>query len=589
MLYKKLQKQQEIRLVRIKPLDVHQSSPNSDTDVCCTLEHSIRGETPYLALSYTWGDQNDRCPIRVGDEVFSIGKNLESALRELRARNQDVVVWVDQLCINQEDEDEKSYQVQQMKEIFADATGVIAWIGPAADDSGLLINTLKRTARDAASNDYYHIVNDHELDLTLYSVPDAFRKFCQRDYWSRLWIMQEFAVGRELQISCGNMTISYDSLLEAIRFVEEFNLTNAEDTDEPYKKELYPLASPYWCPEFSFMQGVVSRRWRYQSLKHQSYFFRILVDSSILAIDYNHPQCTNPRDRIFSLLGLANDEDTFRKIIDYSKKCEDVYEAIARKFLDQGHVDILALCQFPKASSMPTWVPDWRQPTRNPCTSVPWFSSFCASKGSPVRQKLTHPNNGRITLFGTFIDVVSTTGSIWDPDWLADLPTEYTKQYMSEIHTFCKQSLRVSESDLDYIAGLVAIADRNSIFSDTNDAECSQRCAWSFNQLLELLNKSETHLELNLEMADPLSVYARQLRALHSRRPFISKTGFIGLAPMHVIPGDVICIFLRGRTPYVLRRQDDGVYELVGETYVHGVMYGEFMRENPVTETITLR
>ncbi len=58
---------------------------------------------------------------------------------------------------------------------------------------------------------------------------------------------------------------------------------------------------------------------------------------------------------------------------------------------------------------------------------------------------------------------------------------------------------------------------------------------------------------------------------------------------MHILPGDVICIFLRGRTPYVLRRQDGGFYEIVGEAYVHGIMYGEFLEGSPNIESINLR
>ncbi|OCK94178.1 uncharacterized protein K441DRAFT_660464, partial [Cenococcum geophilum 1.58] len=64
------------------------------------------------------------------------------------------------------------------------------------------------------------------------------------------------------------------------------------------------------------------------------------------------------------------------------------------------------------------------------------------------------------------------------------------------------------------------------------------------------------------------------------RRPFVTVKGFVGLAPKHVDEGDIIVIFPGARFPYVLRGCDDGMYMLVGETFVHGIMYGEFMTKD---------
>ena len=53
----------------------------------------------------------------------------------------------------------------------------------------------------------------------------------------------------------------------------------------------------------------------------------------------------------------------------------------------------------------------------------------------------------------------------------------------------------------------------------------------------------------------------------------------VGLAPSHAQKGDVIVIFLGAKFPYVLRETDHGTYTFVGEAYVHGVMYGEFIKK----------
>ena len=71
--------------------------------------------------------------------------------------------------------------------------------------------------------------------------------------------------------------------------------------------------------------------------------------------------------------------------------------------------------------------------------------------------------------------------------------------------------------------------------------------------------------------------------------PFYFYSALVGLAPSHVEIGDVICIFLGGLVPYILRREYDEVYSLVGEAYVHGIMYGEYMNRYPKIKTFRLR
>ncbi len=150
MKYKPLDvNRKEIRLIRLKPLSYKplrrspRRAPNAA--VFCELEHAFRGSKciPYTSLSYAWGHNNDYRPIGLGDSTLNVSVNLEEALRELRHESKDVMLWVDQICINQGDEEEKAHQVQQMKQIYAEAVGVVAWVGPAADNSDLVVTHLK--------------------------------------------------------------------------------------------------------------------------------------------------------------------------------------------------------------------------------------------------------------------------------------------------------------------------------------------------------------------------------------------------------------------------------------------------------------
>jgi hypothetical protein len=83
--------------------------------------------------------------------------------------------------------------------------------------------------------------------------------------------------------------------------------------------------------------------------------------------------------------------------------------------------------------------------------------------------------------------------------------------------------------------------------------------------------------------------YVIAMEYLHNRRPFLSTKGYVGLIPAHSEPGDLICIIFGAIVPFVLRKLQNGQYELIGEAYVHGIMDGEFMETCPISEIFHLR
>jgi hypothetical protein len=275
----------------------------------------------------------------VNGDLVHIGTNLEEALRELRHDTEDVILWADQLCINQDDNIEKSLQVQQMKSFYAQENHVIAWIGPAADGSAELFSLLKRTAQNVTECRYDQIYEDHEPVRILPSVSHSFKRFCEQSYWNRLWIMQEFTVGRHVKFS-GEACLF--RIWNCRPCQTPFSLFPPfKNTPDPHELTLRPTSrrSSYLacalCMELLhsvlYKANWASECSTKESLRADGSFFHLLISSSILDRDYNHPNCSDPRDRIFSLLGLANDGDFFHSIIDYAKSCEDVYEMTARK------------------------------------------------------------------------------------------------------------------------------------------------------------------------------------------------------------------------------------------------------------------
>jgi hypothetical protein len=96
---------------------------------CRLLETSLNSPSEYKALSYVWGDENDPSTITCDGAQLSITRNLESALRRFRHETNEVILWVDSICINQRDIPERNSQVRVMANIYSEASEVLIWLG----------------------------------------------------------------------------------------------------------------------------------------------------------------------------------------------------------------------------------------------------------------------------------------------------------------------------------------------------------------------------------------------------------------------------------------------------------------------------
>jgi len=96
-------------------------------------------------------------------------------------------------------------------------------------------------------------------------------------------------------------------------------------------------------------------------------------------------------------------------------------------------------------------------------------------------------------------------------------------------------------------------------------------------------------LPLDLRAKGEVARYNTMMNDQLFRKPFLAKKGYVGLAPDHTEVGDMIVIFLGGKFPYVVRGNGDGTYRFIGEAYIHGIMYGEFMENAPGVVDFVLR
>ncbi len=171
----------------------------------------------YTALSYVWGDPTLVQTMTCNGKPFTITKTLELALRHLRRSDVSIVLWVDQICINQDDLQERSQQVVLMGTIYQRAWSTLVWLGEEADNSNDALDTLLAT-KDALQcylDGRTPDVKDFErLFLPAFDSPKWLElgKLMSRPWFQRIWIIQEVVLSHQVIVMCGTRCISWADL-----------------------------------------------------------------------------------------------------------------------------------------------------------------------------------------------------------------------------------------------------------------------------------------------------------------------------------------------------------------------------------------
>lgn len=190
----------------------------------------------YVALSYVWGKKSCDDPIlHIAGHPMQIRPSLWQALEELTTHVSTIRVWVDQICINQDDKTERERQVQPMSRIYAQAQRVVGWLWCHDKDSHLAFDHLLvlghnhmphdgqpdpkwQRATDALMKDG-HLCKLQDLVGPTRRAVQAVASLVLRPWFHRLWIVQEVALASTLELRCGNSSISSDTFHNVIRLL----------------------------------------------------------------------------------------------------------------------------------------------------------------------------------------------------------------------------------------------------------------------------------------------------------------------------------------------------------------------------------
>jgi hypothetical protein len=618
-----------IRLVELLPAD-------ANAPLRCHVSAVPLTSLPkYKAISYTWGKDPQSVALGVRTTSpnfyeFFITPSLEAAMKEFRQELEPVVLWIDQICIDQVDSAEKDAQIPLMGQIYSQAEEVLIWLGPSADRSDELVDTLQRLgeqARNWGIEDYISLERYPEFaKIMACENPEdpktmEFRHLCkhygstldlialkawgERPWFSRIWTIQEFCLGPRAFFACGKKRIDMDLVLLARLLLQPFTA--------------YDLTQPLPSPEEMVRirermrqkrdlendpgSALYPMRRKWQNIRNETVerptLYRLL-QTTYVQHEHVAREATNAKDRIYGLLALPCDAQALDIQIDSSNSTsvDTVYILTAAAIIRSGDIDLLGLSQFPKVNqNLPSWTPDW-------CAKIKPSFSFEASSsnteplfsacGTCAQVTVAIKDNYLLELHGYMIDKIEQVGRTWER---VDKRTEFNRvafqDFLSQIRFMCELSamrghnIYKSKERQDEAVWRIPIGDLG-LTRDMNVIRASSTVAEEFRLCKESLKceaeaasptarETPAYRERYQRLLSGSFRYMARAYNMFDRRPFLSSTGYVGMGPISMEPNDVIVVFCGGRVPYALRPKGDK-FILLGEAYCDGAMDGEIVK-----------
>lgn len=300
------------RLCKLLPAD-------AGAPIECELIHeeiSLQKEK-YFALSYTWGELSEQRWIRLNGKPFHVQPNLMQALKAIRKCDEPLVLWIDRICIDQSETLEKNHQVSMMGSIYKNASAVLAWLGPAADESDLVFDYFDNqglktepiinnpeSQQPSTTWNLDNSLSNRQNSLEDKSLQQAFATLIRRPYWRRAWIKQELILAKDITIYCGSR--SRDWNLFTI-WATLLRLSTLDEDPENFVPDLFMHRSKVRKGELSTLVELLER--------------------------YRNTEATDVRDRVFALLSLASDCQGKEKVlVDYNSSRPALYFAFLAYF-----------------------------------------------------------------------------------------------------------------------------------------------------------------------------------------------------------------------------------------------------------------
>ncbi|KAH9211013.1 heterokaryon incompatibility protein-domain-containing protein [Leptodontidium sp. 2 PMI_412] len=258
----------------------------------------------YEALSYTWGGSKNPRSISINKQKLDITRNLHAGLLCLRDRSLERVLWVDAICIDQSNLEERKQQVQLMAKIYAKAHRVIIWLGRGTADAEGALEDIRLAANEELTKSSKEEMNQQ-----------AILSLLQRPWFQRIWVLQEVAAARHVVMMCGSMEI------DGYAFCLGLKSLKLSYTSSP---ELQTLLSITYLIERAGLRS----KYTTDSLERFSLNVRNLAE----LIDMFHTRkASDVRDKVYALLGMSSDDPGKAGLQpDYNISWEELFQQLVK-------------------------------------------------------------------------------------------------------------------------------------------------------------------------------------------------------------------------------------------------------------------
>ncbi|KAF2736034.1 hypothetical protein EJ04DRAFT_490540 [Polyplosphaeria fusca] len=566
--------EREIRLVKILKATM--------STIKCEIHRAWLDPPPdYTAISYAWGDAEGRTREYERESTqhsIPVSVSLHGALGALRQRDRDVYVWVDALCIDQQNRDEQAQQVKLMTSIYRLATSVAIWLGPNEDESHLAMALLEEVANHQDSSDHIQALIANKGNRPHFA---AVVSLFERDYWKRLWVVQEVFIARQIVVYCGERTVPWS----VCKLASKAFSYHKNDLDRHFPRGLsreaqkeYSLSQvlAYQGPNSLLDAGVLEGLGDYPLLEV------MCICRSKLSAD--------ARDKVFGILGLLPEELRRDFPVNYSLSVKEVYVGVVDSILcTTQRLDVI--CEsihyppYTSSANLPTWCPDWSRITET--TGLGRLVHFSASGSTTaIYEFLDEPRRRQLQIQAIYLDTVVAHGIA--------------------VNTLCTTSDYLM-AFLHWRAVLLNTASQESenpfAWDEKEEAFCRTLCCdqvpqgWNnrddwlratYHVFASLINerlpklrldrklRSYIHEEMGIATNERRSFLHHHFKRMMGRCYCLTENGIMGLGTGFMTVGDIIVVPYGCNTPIVLRPEGrHGEFRFVGDVYVHGFMNGE--------------
>ncbi|PPJ61083.1 hypothetical protein CBER1_07402 [Cercospora berteroae] len=546
--------------------------------LCCRIKHTAlevkRGQEKYETVSYCWGQNPGRTYISIDGVPVQVTESSSRVLQRLRHPTHERTVWIDAICIDQSNNEEKGSQVSFMSDIYRKGSTNVVWLGDCAPlDAERIATTIRKVVANMrqATHDFKDMsyimygagsknVDGKLLDTRIDLGPLLI--LFSRPWFGRLWVAQEATLSTTSICHLGQESFLLTDVLLVAAWLG-------------YNRQQVPA-------ELDSLQGLAAARamWYLRNIRPWD-----IKDLYMIYTLTRNFQATESRDHVFALLSMYDVQvpqlNVQQRLLmpsygESGKPLHEVFRDATRAAIEDGrHLCILHFVDpFVALPGMPTWALRFDRRTVDDHNRVCRASGFHATADT-ILQFLPCKNPDILALRGMTIAEVGQMSEICpvQQKWANGA----RRAFMNEVYAMMRMRAEDRSDELaSTLIGGVNLKHERARKPDFEDFRAFQK-----------YSKRYPNKEPSSQMTDDTSVraarwYRASEKAMLNSRFFVTTEGRSGIGPPLMSAGkygrDRIVALFGGPALLVLRPLGNDQYLFIGECYLHGCMYGDTVK-----------